>query len=166
MQVAIDGITYVSHEDPVWRRDKNFMALVDLTPYDLDNTLEQLWLQELEEDAGYEVCCIPFYVYGLALGDVVKKSHSDSVESVISKSGRRVLRVLFAEPRPSKDSRFALRDAVEAAGLLSEWNGDHHVAVDVTETSEMQQVFDSVQEEISNQTAFWEWSDSKDFVSP
>ncbi|MFF2821397.1 DUF4265 domain-containing protein [Kitasatospora cineracea] len=165
MQVTIDGVTYVSHEDPAWRGEKNYMAMVDLAPFDLGGMLEQLWLRELEEGIGYEVCCIPFYTYGLALGDVVAKSESDTVDRLISKSRRRALRVFFAEPRPSADSRSALRSAVESAALLSEWNGDRHVAIDVPDISAMQSVFDSVQGEIRNGTAFWEWSDSKDFRS-
>ncbi|MFD7908660.1 DUF4265 domain-containing protein [Kitasatospora sp. NPDC059747] len=141
------------------------MAKVDLAPFDLAGMLEQLWLRELEEGGGYEVCCIPFYAYGLALGDVVGKSGSDTVDSLISKSGRRVLRVFFAEPRPSVDSRSALRSAVDLAGLLSEWNGDRLAAIDVPDISVMQPVFDSVQSEIQNGTAFWEWSDAKNFRS-
>lgn len=163
MQVTIDGVTYVSHEDPAWRNEKNYMAMVDLAPFDLGGMLEQLWLREVS--GGYEVCCIPFYAYGLALGDVVGKGGSDTVDSLISKSGRRVLRVFFAEPRPVVDSRSALRRAVESGELLSEWNGDRHVAIDVADISAMQPVFDSVQGEIQNGTAFWEWSDSKSFRS-
>ncbi|MFI2378775.1 DUF4265 domain-containing protein [Streptomyces sp. NPDC018964] len=163
MHVTIEGITYVSHEDPAWRGEKNYMAMADLARFDLDGMLEQLWLRELAEGAGYEVCCIPFYVYGLALGDVVGKSEADTIDRLISKSGRRVLRVLFTEPRPAGDSRAALRSAVDSADLLSEWNGDRHVAIDVPDVPAAQPVFDSVQEEIQQGTAFWEWSDSKNF---
>ncbi|MFJ9710833.1 DUF4265 domain-containing protein [Streptomyces sp. NPDC101234] len=161
MQVAIDGVTYVSHETPAWRGESHFMAMVNLAPFDLEGMLEQLWLRELNEGDSYEVCCIPFYAYGLALGDVVGKT--DVVDRLIRNSGRRVLRVLFAEPRPREDSRSALQEAVESAGLLSEWNGDRHVAIDVPEISVMQPIFDSVQGEIQDRTAFWEWSDSKEF---
>lgn len=86
--------------------------------------LEQLWLRMDEEGRDYEVCCLPFYTYGLALGDVVMRTESDTIGSLTSKSGRRVLRVFFVEPRPSTDSRSALRLAVERTGVLSEWNGD------------------------------------------
>lgn len=165
MQVTIDGVTYISHEDPAWRREKNYMAMVDLAPFDLAGMREQLWLREIEEGGGYEVCCIPFYAYGLALGDVVAKSGADAVDGLISKSGRRALRVIFADPRPPEDSRSELLSAIDSAGLLSEWNGDRHVAIDVPDISLMQPVFDSVQKEIQNGTAFWEWSDARNFRS-
>ncbi|MGW2840350.1 DUF4265 domain-containing protein [Streptomyces sp. NPDC001493] len=139
--------------------------MVDLAPFDLRGMLEQVWLREIGEEGGYEVCCIPFHAHGLALGDVVEKGESETVSRLIRKSGRRVLRVLFAEPRPLTDSRSALRMAVDSAGLLSEWNGDRFVAIDVPDISAMQPIFDSVQGEIQNGTALWEWGDSKEFRS-
>lgn len=139
--------------------------MVDLTPFDLPGMLEQLWLRELDVEGSFEVCCIPFYAYGLALGDVVGRSESEAVDRLIRQSGRRVLRVLFAEPRPLIDTRSALRRAVESAELLSEWNGDLQIAIDVPDISVMQSVFDCVQEEIESGTAFWEWSDVRSFGS-
>ncbi|MFJ2150761.1 DUF4265 domain-containing protein [Streptomyces microflavus] len=141
------------------------MAMVDLAPFGLVGMREQLWLRKNEESGDYEVCCIPFYAYGLALGDVVAKSGTGTVDGVISKSGRRALRVFFADPRPPEGSRSELCSAVDSAGLLSEWNGDRHVAIDVPDISLMQPVFDSVQKEIQNGTAFWEWSDARNFRS-
>ncbi|MFC8827592.1 DUF4265 domain-containing protein [Streptomyces sp. NPDC057137] len=116
-------------------------------------------------EGSYEVCCIPFYAYGLALGDVVGRNESGAVDRLISKSSRRVLPVYFAEPRPLTDTRSALRRAVESTGLLSEWNGDHQIALDVPDISVMQSIFNCVQEEIESGTAFWEWSDARNFRS-
>ncbi|WP_206308864.1 DUF4265 domain-containing protein [Streptomyces sp. A1136] len=166
MQVTIDGVTYVSHEAPVWRDEKSLMAMLDLAPFDLQGMREQLWLRQVGVEGNYEVCCIPFYAYGLALGDVVQKNESGNIDRLIRKSGRRALRILFAEPRPLSDSRSALRRAVHIAGLLSEWNGDRHVAIDVPNLSAMQPIFDCVQGEIQGGTAFWEWSDAREFNSP
>ncbi|MER6464873.1 DUF4265 domain-containing protein [Streptomyces sp. NPDC001228] len=165
LQVAIDGITYVSHEDPVWRGGNHHMAMVDLAPFELPEMLEQLWLREVGEGRGYEICCIPFYAYGVALGDVIENGESGSVGRVIEKSGRRVLRILFSEPHPVVDSRPALRRALDSTGLLNEWNGERHVAIDVPDESVMQPIYDSVRNEIESATAFWEWSDSKHYTS-
>ncbi|MFG3046720.1 DUF4265 domain-containing protein [Streptomyces sp. NPDC048241] len=163
LQVTIDGVTYVSHEDPAWRGESNFMAMVDLTPFDLPGMREQLWLREVDEGGAYEVSCIPFYAYGVALGDVVGTSDAHDVVRVIRKSGRRAIRVLFTEPRPSVDSRSALRAAVESANLLSEWNGDRMVAIDFPDGSSSQPIVDCIQGEVEGGTAFWEWSDSMEF---
>jgi hypothetical protein len=163
VQVTIDGVTYVSHEDPARRGDHNYMARIDLTPFDLANTFEQLWLGEME--GGYEVCCIPFWVYGLALGDLVRKNDRDIIDGILQKSGHRVLRILFAAPGPPLELRAVLADTLTNAGLASEWNGDRHVAIDVPEEAAMQPVFDIVYEEVQSGAAFWEWGDSKEFVT-
>ncbi|MFF4535538.1 DUF4265 domain-containing protein [Streptomyces aureus] len=164
MQVTIDGVTYTSHDDPVHRTASGHLARVDLAPFDLEKSIEQLWLSKAE--GGYEVCCIPFWAYGLALGDVVAVSDNGYISGIVRKSGRRVLRVLFLEPRPSMDSRVPLRSVLESAGLLSEWNGDRHVAIDVPDESAMRQVYDVLNPEIQNGTAFWEWADARDFSTP
>ncbi|WP_372496519.1 DUF4265 domain-containing protein [Kibdelosporangium philippinense] len=79
--------------------------------------LEQLWLRQV--DGGYEICCLPFYVYGLALGDVVEKNAEDFVTRRVKSSGRRVLRVLFSEAGAEDDSRLSLCEAIASVGLLS-----------------------------------------------
>ncbi|WP_329557472.1 DUF4265 domain-containing protein [Streptomyces sp. NBC_00696] len=163
MQVVIDGITYVSHEEPAWRGEEHYMAMVDLAQFDLPGMREQIWLREIDKAGEYEVCCIPFYAYGMALGDVVSKGESDTVGPSIRKSGRRALRVLFTAPRPLADSRLSLRRALDSVGLMSEWNGDRQVAIDVPDMSVMQPVVDAIQSEIQAKTAFWEWSDSKHY---
>ncbi|WP_075733111.1 DUF4265 domain-containing protein [Streptomyces acidiscabies] len=139
------------------------MAMTDLAPFGLGRMLEQLWLRENSGGSGYEVCCVPFYAYGLSLGDVVGKSGADFIDRLIVKSGRRVLRVLFADSQDSMEARSALREAVAEVGLLSEWNGDRHVAIDVPGNAMMQRVFDSVREDVAAGNAFWEWGDSKVF---
>ncbi|MFK0106415.1 DUF4265 domain-containing protein [Streptomyces sp. NPDC091217] len=159
----IDGITYVSHEEPAWRGSGHYMAMVDLAVFDLPGMREQIWLRETGVAGEYEVCCIPFYAYGMALGDVVGKSAADMIGQSIRKSGRRALRVLFTAPRPLNDSRSALRAALDSVGLLSEWNGDRQVAIDVPDMTVIQPVVDAIQAEILGKTAFWEWSDSKHY---
>ncbi|MEU0435796.1 DUF4265 domain-containing protein [Streptomyces sp. NPDC006290] len=157
-------MTYTSHDDPVHRTGHGHLARVDLAPFDLEKRIEQLWLSKVDD--GYEVGCIPFWAYGLALGDVVAVSNDGYVSGIVRKSGRRVLRVLFLEPRPSTDSRVPLRGVLDSVGLLSEWNGDRFVAIDVPDESEMRQVYDVLNSEIQNGTAFGEWGDSREFSTP
>ena len=96
---ATDQTSYINHEDPARRPDRAYMAMADLAPFGSPDTCEQLWLKPL--DGGeYEVCCIPFRAYGIALGDRVGLSARDFVDRVVHHSGRRVLRVLFIDPRP------------------------------------------------------------------
>lgn len=142
------------------------MAMVDLAPFGFENEHEQLWLRPLPGDQ-FEVCCIPFRVYGMALGDVVRLGGGGRfIESVVSSSGRLVFRVFFAEPRPpltGEDSRDALREAISSGEFLAEWSGDRHVAVDIPEGVDPSRLFRSVEQEVQHESAFWEWAHSEPF---
>src|SRR5438874_197376 len=101
MTPSVGGISYIVHESPVWRPENSYMAVVDLAPFGFDNEQEQIWLRPLSEDQ-FEVCCIPFRVYGMALGDVVRLKRGRFIESVIAPSGRLVFRVKECS-RPQTD---------------------------------------------------------------
>jgi hypothetical protein len=128
----VNEIVYVRHEDPAWRPEQAYVAMVDLAPFGLAGQQEQVWLRPLP-GGEFEVACIPFCVYGLALGDRVALVGERFVGRVVAPSGRRVFRVFFTEPRPPGDAREALRAAVVEGDFLAEWQGERHVAIDVPE---------------------------------
>lgn len=86
-------------------------------------------------DRLFELCCIPFRVYGLALQDVVRTTPDGTLLSeIVRPSGRRVLRVLLALGREggrTADAGQRIESVATAAGLLYEWSGDRHIAIDV-----------------------------------
>ncbi|WP_190076188.1 DUF4265 domain-containing protein [Streptomyces morookaense] len=138
---------------------------MDLEPFGFPNTLEQLWLRELPGEV-FEVSCIPFRSYGLALGDVVGLREGKLVASVKARSGRRVFHVFFTEPRPPEggiDSRALLREAIASEGFLSEWSGDRHIAIDVPADADPSGIYRAVEEEVHRGTAYWEWADAEPF---
>ncbi|WP_179155063.1 DUF4265 domain-containing protein [Microbispora sp. GKU 823] len=158
-------VSYITHDAPVWRAEHNYIAMVDLAPFGFEDEWEQVWLRPLEGDE-FEFCCIPFRVYGVALGDRVKLRDGKFVSSVASKSGRRVFRVFFTAPRPpirGSDLRGALRSAISSGGFLSEWSGDRHVAVDIPAAVDPAGLFAAVEREIRDGTAYWEWGDAEPF---
>jgi Domain of unknown function (DUF4265) len=160
-----DQAGYVMHEAPAWRPAEGYIAMVDLTSFGFPGLNEQIWLKQVGE-ARYEVRCVPFRAYGIALGDEVELHDGRSISRVVQSSGRRVLRIFFTNPRPSEngdDARGALTREVDSAGLLSEWSGDRHVAIDVPAGATMQGVYDSVTREIEIGSAVWEWADSEPF---
>lgn len=157
----------ITHDAPVWRPAEVYLAIVDLSPFGFANMNEQVWLRRLD-DTEFEVSCIPFRAYGIALGDKVELHDGRSVARVSQNSGRRVLRVYFTDPRPSMaglDSRHDLIDEIRSSELLSEWSGDRHVAIDVCEGARMHGIYSSVSAEIEAGSAVWEWADSEPFRS-
>ncbi|MED7953990.1 DUF4265 domain-containing protein [Streptomyces sp. BE303] len=162
MRTLIDGITYISHDNPALRGEIHRMAMVDLAPFDLRDTLEQLWLRE-DRAGRYEICCIPFLAYGLNLGDSVEIDDNDRVARVLERSGRRTIRIAFSRERPAADSRPLLAESISRASIPSEWNDDHYVAISLQGPSEIDPILNPISDEISRGTAFWEWADIKEF---
>ncbi len=72
----------VVHDTPAWRDRADFIIAAQLREADQPKRWEQLWAGQLG-DAEFEVCCIPFFVYDLALGDVVATEPADEQEYVV-----------------------------------------------------------------------------------
>jgi hypothetical protein len=86
------------HETPVWREKADFMIC---GPLPEAARSEQLWARQVG-DQRFETCYIPFFLYDVALGDVVETNAGYDVERVVEASGRYVFRVWFgstAHPR-------------------------------------------------------------------
>ncbi len=159
---------FVVHEQPVGRTSTNYIARADLAPFDLDGQVEQIWLKAVN-DGSYEVACIPFSAYGIALGDVVVLNDDDYVIEVVRNSWHRTLRLLFTPDLPPADLQKAtdeIKTEIIAADLLSEWNGARLVAVDVPPDAEPSKLFAVMEAAVNTGHAFWEWADARPFVRP
>ncbi|MBT2487499.1 DUF4265 domain-containing protein [Streptomyces sp. ISL-96] len=166
MADSADGISYITHNAPAWRPASSHIAMVDLAPFGFENEQEQVWLRPLGEE-GFEVCCIPFRVHGVSLGDRGKLSDGRFVSGVLSRSGRRVFRVFFTDPRPPvdfPDSRDGLRFVILSGGFLAEWSGDRHVAIDIPESCDPSPLFRAIEDAAINETVYCEWGDSEPFA--
>ncbi|MFJ4866905.1 DUF4265 domain-containing protein [Streptomyces sp. NPDC088748] len=156
---------YIVHDEPVGRAQSNYIAQADLAPFGLDGQVEQLWLKPLD-DGTFSIACIPFQTYGLAPGDRVRLSANDQVSEVVGRSSHRVLRMLpmpVPDPKQLTETINRIPTAVDAAGLLNEWSGDRHVAVDILPEAHPSTLFDIMQREVSEGRAFWEWADAMPF---
>ncbi|MFF3254837.1 DUF4265 domain-containing protein [Actinacidiphila glaucinigra] len=158
---------FIVHDAPVGRAQSNYIARADLAPFGMDGRLEQLWLTPVN-DGIFSIACIPFYTYGLALGDRVRLSEGSQVSDIVSLSQHRVLRMLLMpdpDPGPERLAEAIARIKMEinAAALLSEWSGDRYVAVDVPPGANPSKLFAVMEREVSEAGAFWEWADARPF---
>jgi hypothetical protein len=80
----------------------------------------------------FEVCCIPFFLYGIALGDEVQTGlrgeQQYMVQRVAARSGRQVFRAWFTDPA----CRLDVADDLNHLGCLMEWRweGSNLLAID------------------------------------
>jgi hypothetical protein len=131
---------FVVHNDPVWRDRSNFIINAPLPKKDRPRHFEQLFARQLAGDR-FEICCIPFFLYDIALGDVVMTSPVDDRKYVVSgvaqPSGRYVFRVWFGESFQPRDEIAA---GLEALGALLEWSSRNLLAVDSVDRAHAEQV--------------------------
>jgi len=163
---AAGGISIV-HVDPVERTDSNYLAQVDLAPFGLDGRFEQVWLHDVG-DGTYVLACIPFMVYGLALGDVVRLAPDGRVAEVVRRAGHRVLRVLLNEDEDADrwaGTVDAAKSCVAGAGLLSEWHGQRFVSVDLPPDARAGGLFETMGRIVQDGLGHWEWADALPFTT-
>ncbi|MCK2216783.1 DUF4265 domain-containing protein [Actinomadura sp. ATCC 31491] len=145
---------------------QNYIARVDLAPFGFPGLFEQIWLGDLGGGM-YEVRCIPFRVYGLALGDIVDISSDGSlISSLVRPSGRKVLRVLLIPSLGAERLSTVINSInmkIGEADLLFEWSGDRHVAIDVPADINVDDLIGLVSGYVERGEAFWEWGDAEPF---
>jgi hypothetical protein len=128
------------HREPVWRERADYIirAVIE-DPGSTGVTTEQLWARQID-DGRFELCCIPFFLYDIALGDEVAIDEGSWVTKVVRPSGRWVFRVHFTA------SQFARRDEVVSGlierGALVEWSSPSMFAVDAVDELHAQLVAD------------------------
>jgi hypothetical protein len=122
----------VRHLSPVFRERADYIIMARLED-DLPRKWEQLWAKELG-NGRFEICCIPFAVYNLNLGDQVERDEYAVIRDVILPSGHFTFRAWFSDER-SEDELEVIRDDVlrcvsEQLGCLVEWYSAHLFAID------------------------------------
>lgn len=142
MSAAIEQFS--THSEPIWRERADFIINAPLSEV---GRFEQLWVKRVGEDR-FEVCCIPYFLYDVALGDTVETAPHGGRQYVLSRvlnrSGRYVFRVYFG--RPQYRNRDATVEGVQALGAQTEWSSPSLLAVDVDGPS-AQKVADYLQEQ-------------------
>jgi len=114
----------------VWRERADFIIGASLPE---EARAEQLWVKRLDEPVVFEMCCIPFFLYDVALGDVVQTDASFEFLRVVEPSGRFVFRIWFGD---SFHPRQEIADQLSEIGALLEWSSTNLVAVDAAGAKE------------------------------
>jgi hypothetical protein len=119
------------HLNPIWREKANFIIGAFVSPLKKnpkEKVWEQLWARKLENEL-YEICCIPMFTYGLALGDEVEIDQEFMIINISHKSGRVTIRVWINEQIP-QERREELTSKIHDLGCLMEWYSEHLLGVD------------------------------------
>jgi hypothetical protein len=103
---------------------------------------EQLWTRRLP-GGNFEVCCIPFFAYDLALGDVVFSSADQNyvVDSVVARSGNGVARVAIKDSTQIEVIHSLIHETLGRAGYLHEWFRTDYVAINLKPNESHDELF-------------------------
>ncbi len=105
---------WVKHTQPVWQEKANF--IIGANTGDIDQygneIWEQLWSRQISENS-YEVCCIPFFIYNISLGDEVSTGTDYIISGVIKPSGHYTFRVWFGDTPDPEIREIVIKELTE-----------------------------------------------------
>ncbi len=134
---------FVVHLSPVRRDRADFIVhagLDDGGPL----RFEQLWTRQIS-DTRFELCCIPFFVHDLALGDEIETESTAERRYVFVRvtkpSGGSTFRAWFGESDHPR-AREELVEASQAGSWLFEWSSENLLAIDAAGPERAQELAD------------------------
>lgn len=139
-----------THENPVGNTEANFLIFADLSQWGIDGW-EQLWAKRTGEDT-FTLCCIPYFTYGIALGDTVRAATAKGRDYVISdvctKGGRRVVRLWLKNA--TEDGKDRVDALVREHSLFHEMSSVNLMAIDIPSNGVSAQAVCATLEKIAN----------------
>jgi hypothetical protein len=115
------------HKNPVWRERADHILHGRIEHEGLQEMREQLWVRKIADNR-FELCCIPFFLYDLALGDEVE-TEKGIIQRVIKPSGHRTFWIWFDKSSGSEVRR-TIYEKVTGQGCLAEWYSPGLLAFD------------------------------------
>lgn len=142
------------HENPAWRDRANFIIAAYLGEKEGRSEWEQLWVRRLE-DRKFIICCIPFFVFDLALGDAVETDENYVLTRVACSAGNFTFRVWFGNSK-----KIGIKEEIEAhcaeLGVTTEWSSPNLLAINAAGMVSAQALADYLQEQQDNQLLTYE----------
>jgi len=136
----------IKHPNPVWREKANFIIGAQCTnKADKTNAWEQLWSRKVSGNI-FEICCIPFFLYDISLGDEVKTDQDFWISEVLKRLGHFTFRAWFGNSNDSS-IRDGIIKRVNDLGCLFEWYSNNLLALDAPTEDLAKQLADYLYEQ-------------------
>lgn len=147
----------MTHSDPVDRARSNYIQRLAIE--DQPGQSEQVWTHTSDNQT-FELCCIPFFPYGISLGDRLA-IRDDGSFKVLEKSGHQTIRVMILDEAYAHERHTDFHDLIAQTGARSEIRGhaSSYWAIDVDDATHAQRVIDVLTPLWVTRTIDWEWAD-------
>jgi len=155
-----DDSQIATHESPVARDRSNYIVRLDLAIDGMPGHYEQMWTRT-EDKRHHELCCIPFFTYGLSLGDVFTLTNEDGAYRVESKNGHRTIRYAFLDDTYAHEQHEGLHGWLHGIGVLAEFRGhaNGYCAIDIVDQAQADAVVARLSPLADKGVLTWEWAD-------
>ena len=156
----IDESKIATHDEPAARGRSNYIVRLDLGADGLPGHYEQMWTRT-DDKQQHELCCIPFFTYGLSLGDVITLTDPDGAYRVEAKSGHRTIRIAVQDQTYAHERHEELHGGLAQIGVLTEFRGHAYgyCAVDIVDQGQADAVIEMLRPLAEAGTLMWEWAD-------
>ena len=154
--VAVDSGKIATHSEPVWRDKAAFILRAELTSHGLDGGFEQLWARR-EDDTRFELCCIPFFPYGMALGDRLSWDDSTHRVEVTGSAGHGTIRIALSHQVEVDRLHSQLHGDLVEAGFLVEFNSPGYGAIDLASDEQFDLAPGLLAPNVKQNILSWEW---------
>jgi len=122
----------------VWRDKSDFIILAFLETKDNHNHWEQMWAKKTGENT-FILCCIPFFTYGINLGDEVACDSNHQIQRVLRRLGNLTYRIWFKDVSdPAVKTR--VEGKVQEMSGEREWSSENLLAISIP--SEKQRILE------------------------
>lgn len=152
-----DDAQIATHQEPALRHRSNYIIRIALDSHGLPGRFEQVWARQV--DADFELCCIPYFAYGLSLGDRLIWSHHSESAEVVAKSGHKTIRIAFLDGDRARTEHQNLHGELARTGCLMEWLSDGYGAVDLADDTQERAVLEILGRWFEAGGMSWEWAD-------
>ena len=153
-----DDSNIVTHSDPIGRERTNYInrIAIDNPP---DGRFEQVWTHT-DDNKVFELCCIPFFPYGVSYGDLIAIT-DDGAFQVVKKSGHQTIRVVIHDAKYAQERHAEFHGLIASAGVRSETSGHaaSYWALDIENSNQAREVVRVLTPLSEVRTLDWEWAD-------
>jgi len=133
----------IQHFHPVWRNKANFIIRARVDDPNKNFIGEQLWARKIS-DFRFEICCIPFFVYNISLGDEVETDAEYYVKNVQRPSGQFTFRI-WLKDTPNEIRTEVIKNLIENDYLI-EQHSEFLIAINATDENHAQLAADYLME--------------------
>jgi hypothetical protein len=137
------------HPNPVWRGKANYTLIMKIDSEDDVLRHEELWARQVTDEL-FEICCIPFFIYDIHLGDIVRirqYGERNIVDGTMTPSGHHTFRVWFQTYSPAVKED--VLQHMQQLGCVMEAFSDQLTAVDAPDDATALQLAHYLEEQMA-----------------